>query len=104
MAAADFGLLTSHEEGFSNVILEGMAASLPMIVTRVGGNPEAVLHERTGLVVPAMDPQAIGEAVLRLARDGQLRKQFGAAAEFAWSSNLALIGVSRGMHSFTKNY
>jgi glycosyltransferase involved in cell wall biosynthesis len=38
LAAADFGLLTSREEGFSNVILEGMAAGLPMIVTDVGGN------------------------------------------------------------------
>ena len=79
LAAADFGLLTSHEEGFANVILEGMSASLPMVVTRVGGNPEAVLHERTGLVVPAKDPQAIGEAVLRLAQDEQLRKRLGVA-------------------------
>ena len=37
LAAADFGLLTSREEGFSNVILEGMAAGLAMIVTDVGG-------------------------------------------------------------------
>jgi glycosyltransferase involved in cell wall biosynthesis len=80
LAAADFGLLTSHEEGFSNVILEGMAAALPMIVTKVGGNPEAVLHERTGLVIPPKNPRAIGEAALRLARDHELRKRFGAAA------------------------
>jgi glycosyltransferase involved in cell wall biosynthesis len=78
-AAADFGLLTSHEEGFSNVVLEGMSASLPMIVTRVGGNPEAVLHERTGLVVPPKNPRAIGEAVLRLGQDEELRKRLGAA-------------------------
>ena len=80
LAAADFGLLTSHEEGFSNVILEGMAAALPMIVTDVGGNPEAVLHERTGLVIPPKNPKAIGEATLRLARDHELRKRLGAAA------------------------
>lgn len=79
LAAADFGLLTSHEEGFSNAILESMAAALPMIVTAVGGNPEAVVDEETGLVVPAHNPGAIGEAVLRLARDPELRKRFGAA-------------------------
>jgi len=79
LAAADFGLLVSHEEGFSNVILESMAAALPMIVTDVGGNPDAVENEKTGLVIPAHDPDAIGEAVLQLARDPELRNRFGAA-------------------------
>jgi glycosyltransferase involved in cell wall biosynthesis len=79
LAAADFGLLTSKEEGFSNVILESMAAGLPMIVTDVGGNPEAVLDGETGFVVPAGDPKAIGAAVLRLARDPDLRRRFGEA-------------------------
>mgnify|MGYP003561969558 FL=1 len=79
LAAADFGLLTSHEEGFSNVVLEGMAAGLPMIVTDVGGNAEAVLDGATGFVVPPNEPKAIGEAVLRLARDHNLRASFGDA-------------------------
>jgi len=80
LAAADFGLLPSHEEGFSNVILEGMAAALPIIATNVGGNPEAVEHEKTGLIVPTCDPHAIGRAVLRLSRDLALRRRLGAAA------------------------
>ena len=79
LTAADFGLLTSHEEGFSNVVLEGMAAGLPMIVTDVGGNSEAVVNGETGIVIPAHDPNAIGEAVLRLANDAELRKRLGAA-------------------------
>ena len=57
-----------------------MAAALPMIVTKVGGNPEAVLHERTGLVIPPKNPRAIGEAALRLAREPELRTRLGAAA------------------------
>jgi glycosyltransferase involved in cell wall biosynthesis len=81
LAAADFGLLTSHEEGFSNVILESMGAGLPMIVTNVGGNPEAVLHEQTGLVIPPHNPQAIGEACLRLARDPHFRSKVGDAGK-----------------------
>jgi glycosyltransferase involved in cell wall biosynthesis len=80
LAAADIGLLTSHQEGFSNAILEAMAAELPVIVTEVGGNPEAVLHERTGLVVPAQNPGTIGKAVIRLARDPLLRTRLGGAA------------------------
>jgi glycosyltransferase involved in cell wall biosynthesis len=79
LAAADFGLLTSHEEGFSNVVLEGMAAALPMIVTDVGGNAEAVLDGETGFVVPPSTPKAIGEAILRLARDRNLRTSLGEA-------------------------
>ena len=79
LAAADFGLSTSHEEGFSNVILEAMVAGLPMVATAVGGTPDAVMHERTGLLVPPRDPAAIGEAVLRLARNPKLRRTLGKA-------------------------
>jgi glycosyltransferase involved in cell wall biosynthesis len=80
-AAADFGLLTSREEGFSNVVLEGMAAGLPMIVTAVGGNPEAALDNETGLVVPPRNSTAIGDAILRLALDSDLRKRLGDAGQ-----------------------
>ena len=80
LAAADFGLLTSREEGFSNVILEGMAAGLAMIVTDVGGNAEAVVHGETGFVVPPRNPKAIGDAILEMARKPEQRKRFGAAA------------------------
>jgi glycosyltransferase involved in cell wall biosynthesis len=79
LAAADFGLLTSREEGFSNVILEGMAAGLAMIVTNVGGNAEAVVHGETGFVVRPRDPTAISDAIVTLARDPEARKRFGAA-------------------------
>ena len=80
LAAADFGILSSYEEGFSNVVLETMAAGLPMIVTNVGGNPEAVLNGQTGLVVPSRNPLAIGAAIIRLARDSDLRRRLGEAA------------------------
>ena len=50
-----------------------------MIVTDVGGNAEAVLDGETGFVVPPSDPKAIGEAMLRLARDRNLRKSLGDA-------------------------
>lgn len=64
---ADVGLLCSHEEGFSNAILECMAAGLPMIVTDVGGNAEAVLDEITGYVVPARNPTLLAQALMRVA-------------------------------------
>jgi glycosyltransferase involved in cell wall biosynthesis len=80
LAAAHVGILCSHEEGFSNAILESMAAGLPMVVTDVGGNAEAVSDGVTGLVVPASNAVALGEAILRLGLDTQLRRAMGRAA------------------------
>jgi glycosyltransferase involved in cell wall biosynthesis len=80
LAAADIGILCSHQEGFANAVLEGMAAGLPMVVTDVGGNPEAVIDGETGYVVPPRDPARLGDAILRLALDGDLRSMLGAAA------------------------
>jgi glycosyltransferase involved in cell wall biosynthesis len=77
LAAADTGILVSHEEGFSNAVLEGMSAGLPMIVSDVGGNPEAVLHERTGFVVPAHAPERLADAIINLFLDRDLAQEMG---------------------------
>lgn len=69
LSASDIGVLCSHEEGFSNAILEGMAAMLPMVVTRVGGNAEAVLQNETGCIVEAKNSENLGQALLDLALD-----------------------------------
>ena len=61
-----------------------------MIVTAVGGNPEAVIDGETGLVVPPSDPKAIGSAILRLAADPALRKCFGAAGRSRAKSEFSL--------------
>ena len=79
LADADIGILASHEEGFANAILEGMAASLPMVVTDVGGNAEAVVDGVTGLVVPPRDADALGSAILKLALDDRSRRSMGEA-------------------------
>jgi glycosyltransferase involved in cell wall biosynthesis len=79
LGAADIGILASHQEGFANSILEGMAAGLPMVVTNVGGNAEAVINGVTGLVVPPRDEKELGRAILQLARDRALRRKFGEA-------------------------
>lgn len=71
LVAADIAVSSSHEEGFSNAVLESMLAGLPTVVTDVGGNPEAVVNGVTGFVVPAQSPEALGQAILRLVRDPQ---------------------------------
>lgn len=80
LAAADIGVLASHEEGFSNSVLEGMAAGLPMVVTDVGGNAEAVVDGVCGRVVPARDPAALAAALLELAHAPAERLRMGEAA------------------------
>jgi glycosyltransferase involved in cell wall biosynthesis len=80
LAASDLGILASHEEGFSNSVLEGMAAGLAMIVTDVGGNAEAVQHGISGWVVPPRDPEALGAAILTLAHAPGSRRRLGEAA------------------------
>jgi glycosyltransferase involved in cell wall biosynthesis len=71
VAASDIGILCSHEEGFSNAVLESMAAALPLVVTDVGGNSEAVIHGDTGWVVPPQNPVALAEGILKLVRHPQ---------------------------------
>ena len=71
----DLGVLASHEEGFSNSILEGMAAGVPMVVTDVGGNSEAVVDGKSGFVVPPHHPEELGNAILKLASDVALRNR-----------------------------
>ncbi len=80
LVSADIGLLCSHEEGFSNAVLEGCAVGLPMIVTDVGGNSEAVIHGYSGLVVPRRDPQALAHAIVELASHADTRRLIGKAA------------------------
>ena len=58
LAASDIFVLPSHQEGFSNALLEAMAASLPVIATAVGGNIDAVRDNDTGLLVRVKDPRA----------------------------------------------
>ena len=79
LRVSDIGLLCSHEEGFSNAILEGMAAGLPMVVTDVGGNAEAVVDGISGIVVPPHAPDHLGRAIKKLVNDPAMRKRMGAA-------------------------
>jgi len=80
IAAADIGVLPSHQEGFSNSLIEKMAYGLPVVATRIGGNIDAVADGATGRLVPVADPAALGEAIAALYEDAGLRARMGAAA------------------------
>jgi glycosyltransferase involved in cell wall biosynthesis len=73
-------VLPSHTEGSPNVVLEAMAAAVPVAATRVGGVPEILEHDRTGLIVPPRNPAAMADAIDRLLQDEPLRTRLSAAA------------------------
>lgn len=78
--AFDVCCLPSLTEGFSNAVLEFMAAGKAVLATRVGGNPEVIEDGVTGLLVPGADSPALAEGLLRLARDPAFMQRVGAAA------------------------
>jgi glycosyltransferase involved in cell wall biosynthesis len=80
LRSSDLAALASLREGFSNVVLECLAAGLPLVVTDVGGNREAMDGERTGLLVPPRDPQALARGLERLLVDDALRIRLAKAA------------------------
>jgi sugar transferase (PEP-CTERM/EpsH1 system associated) len=63
MQAFDIFVLPSISEGISNTILEAMASGLPVIATRVGGNPELVVDQQSGFLVDRQNPQALADAI-----------------------------------------
>ena len=70
----------SLTEGLSNVILEAMAASIPVVATRVGGNPELVEDGRTGFLVPVENAGEIANAICRLLDQPEMAHAFGERA------------------------
>jgi L-malate glycosyltransferase len=72
LGACDVAVLPSSAEGMPNAVLEYMAAGLPVVASAVGGNLEVVADGATGLLVPAGDARALGQALSRLLSDDVL--------------------------------
>jgi len=70
----------SLTEGLSNVILEAMAGCIPVVATRVGGNPELVEDGRTGFLVPVENSEEIANAICRLLDQPEMAHAFGERA------------------------
>jgi glycosyltransferase involved in cell wall biosynthesis len=79
LASAGLFVLPSLSEGVSLTLLEAMARGLPVVTTRVGGNPEVVAEGETGLLVPAQDPATLAAAILELRRDPERGRRMGLA-------------------------
>jgi glycosyltransferase involved in cell wall biosynthesis len=77
---ADVLVIPSHTEGLPNVGLEASAAGVPVVATAVGGNPEVVVDELTGYLVPPARPDVLAERLARLVLDERTRHRMGGAA------------------------
>lgn len=79
-AIADALALPSHSEGSPNVLLEAMAAGIPVVASAVGGVPEIAVDESSALLVPARDTQKFARALYRVLTDTELAQRLGEAA------------------------
>jgi glycosyltransferase involved in cell wall biosynthesis len=77
-------------EGLPLVVLEAMAATLPIVATTVGGTAEVIGDGRDGLLVPPRDPAALADAIRRLLSDKALRQRLGDSAKRRVVANFSI--------------
>jgi glycosyltransferase involved in cell wall biosynthesis len=93
--------LSSDSEGFSNAILEYMAAALPVVATEVGGAAEAIVEGETGYLVPARQPEPMARRLLQLLDAPPLRARMGRAGRTRVDDWFSL---SRQIESYERLY
>ena len=79
LAAFDIFCMSSKEEGLGTSILDAMAMELPVVACKAGGIPEAVEHQKTGLLVPVQDSQTLASAIMDLIDDPKKARAMGQA-------------------------
>jgi glycosyltransferase involved in cell wall biosynthesis len=90
LCGSDIFIFPTLHENLSNALLESMDAGLPVVATRVGGNPEVVVDGETGFLIPPSDAEAIAGGLSRLAEDAALRRMMGDAGRARIESHFRL--------------
>ena len=94
LASLDVSVLPSSSESLSNAILESMAAGVPVVASRVGGNPELVGADR-GMLVTPNDDKALADAIESLLRDSAIRVALGTNAKRFVQANFTVEQMRR---------
>jgi glycosyltransferase involved in cell wall biosynthesis len=87
----------SHSEGSPYVLLEAMAANLPIVATAVGGVPEMLENNETALLVPSGNPRALADAIARVLTDEELAQTLSANALRLGSSRFSPESYARSL-------
>lgn len=90
LRALDLFVLPSLGEGISNTILEAMASGLPVVATRVGGNPELVTEGENGALVSAANQDELAQALLRYYRNREMAKAHGQTSRVMVESHFSI--------------
>ena len=81
-ASLDISIMASAKpEPFGGVTIESMAYGKPVIGTNIGGTPEQIIHNHSGILIPPNDPKSMAEAIFKLLEDSILRKEIGENAK-----------------------
>ena len=80
LKAFDIYACSSTKEGLSYTLIEAMTASLPIVTTNVGGNPELITHQKEGLVIEAANAEELAINILKLKNDSDLAKKYAETA------------------------
>ncbi len=101
MAGVDATLVTALNEPFGRTLIEAMYLGTPVIATRHGGNPEAIVDNETGFLVDHESPGAFTEPVLKLLHDPELYERISSAAQKNAQSN---YGRSQHVNAISEIY
>jgi glycosyltransferase involved in cell wall biosynthesis len=77
ISVCDIIVSASHSEGLSMVVAEAMAQGRPIVATAVGGVPELIVDQQSGILVPAKNPEKLAEAIVQLIENKDLQKELG---------------------------
>jgi len=100
LASAEIFILPSRWEGLSRALMEAMAAGLPVIATQVDGIKDLITDGVNGLLIPSEDAEALGNSILQLIDDTEMRKRIGAAGQAHVLQNHSVDDMCKKYYDF----
>lgn len=96
LACFDILVMTSETEGFGLPLIEAMAMARPVIAMNIGPVKELIIHNETGLIIPAQDPKALYESILTLLSSEWKRKKMGLNGQNLVKEKFSSVQMAKG--------